>query len=130
MGYCVDLEESTVTISKENSIKLMEFLKSYIIDSNPDWRWVNNGYVVNYCVDNNFEELMYELGYAIYETDEPGYSIEYRSSEKLGDDEEIFSLIAPYINDGYIELLGEDGDKWRYVFENGKCETKHPKIEW
>lgn len=130
MGYCVNLEESTVTITKDNSIKLMKFLEEYIIENEPSWRWVNNGYVVNYCIDNEFVELMDELGYAINETVEPGYAIEYRSSEKLGDDDEIFTLIAPYISDGYIELVGEDGDKWRYVFEDGKFEEKHPKAEW
>ena len=40
--------------------------------------------------------------------------------EKLGDDEVLFEAIAPFMNDGFIEMQGEDGHHWRWVFKDGK----------
>jgi hypothetical protein len=39
--------------------------------------------------------------------------------------------IAPYVEENsYIEMVGEDGDRWRWVFKNGKCEEKYPEVIW
>lgn len=49
--------------------------------------------------------------------------------EKLGDDINLFEAIAPFVEDGsYIEMSGEDGDIWRWVFEDGKCIEKNAII--
>lgn len=36
-----------------------------------------------------------------------------------GDEEKLWNLLAPYVNDGYIVWFGESGDTWRYIFEDG-----------
>ena len=39
--------------------------------------------------------------------------------------------IAPYVEAGsYIEMYGEDGDKWRYVFDGKTVKEVYPKVEW
>lgn len=48
--------------------------------------------------------------------------------EKYGDEEEIFNIISKYINNGYIEYLGEDGDRWRFIFANGTLKIKHAEV--
>ncbi len=51
--------------------------------------------------------------------------------EKLEDDFMWFQSIAPYVRDGScIEMTGEEGERWRWVFENGKCEEVHAHITW
>jgi sugar O-acyltransferase (sialic acid O-acetyltransferase NeuD family) len=51
--------------------------------------------------------------------------------EKLGDDFIIFQSIAKFVQDGtYIEMVGEDGDKWRWLFKNGICKEIYPIITW
>ena len=51
--------------------------------------------------------------------------------EKLGDDEILFSAIAPFVDEGsYIEMDGEDGSKWRWIFSEGKCIEKSATISW
>lgn len=129
MGYCIELEKSTISITKENAIKMMDMLVDYIPSHKVDWRWVNEKYVTDLCKEHNFEEVTEELRYPMYEEDGL-YKIDYFSGEKLGDDYDLFRLIAPYINDGCIEMSGEDGERWRWIFKDGKCEEKFPEIVW
>jgi len=45
----------------------------------------------------------------------------YFTGEKYGDDPILFKAIAPFVEDGsYIEMQGENGEIWRWVFNNGK----------
>lgn len=38
--------------------------------------------------------------------------------EKLGSEDTLFAVLAPYVEAGcYIEIRGEDGDFWRWVFD-------------
>lgn len=129
MGYCIELEKSTISVTKENAIKMMDMLADYIPNHKVDWRWVNEKYVAELCKEHNFEEATEELRYPMYEEDGV-YKIDYFAGEKLGDDYDLFSLIAPYISDGYIEMSGEDADRWRWIFKDGKFEEKHPKLDW
>jgi hypothetical protein len=51
--------------------------------------------------------------------------------EKLGDDHEILDAIAPAVeNASCIEMSGEEGDLWRWVFKDGRCQEIFPKIIW
>ena len=137
MGYCIELEEGKIKLTEENMKKALKELSKH------SFRWCDD-----FCYENivfehknkscweetNEEEitieevwewLRYEVKY------ENGYWIIYDfNGEKLGDDEDIFNLIAPYCEDGYLQYLGEDGERWRYVFENGKCETRYPTTSW
>ena len=51
--------------------------------------------------------------------------------QKIGSDEVLFNAIAPFVEDGsYIEMQGEDGVMWRWVFEDGVCKEKNATITW
>ena len=51
--------------------------------------------------------------------------------EKSGDDLILFDAIAPFVEPGsMIEMLGEDGAKWRWIFDGKTCEEKYAKIVW
>jgi hypothetical protein len=57
-----------------------------------------------------------------YAADENDGEVEvaYFDGEKLGDDRELWSTLAPFIDDGaIIECRGEDDSLWRWCF-NGK----------
>jgi len=50
----------------------------------------------------------------------------YTSCEK-----DLFQALAPYVVGGsYVEWRGEDGERWRFVFSNGKMEEKRAKLVW
>ena len=57
--------------------------------------------------------------------------VEYFSGEKLGDDEDLWTALAPFIDDGgTIEFHGEDDCRWRYVFVDGRLCEEQGHIVW
>lgn len=51
--------------------------------------------------------------------------------EKIGQEELMFEAIAPYVEDGsYIQMLGEDGSQWRWIFKDGKVKEVFAKISF
>lgn len=51
--------------------------------------------------------------------------------EVLGDDYSLFQKVAPYVRDGsFIEMYGEDGEQWRWVFKDGKCCEVIARVTW
>jgi hypothetical protein len=118
MGYYIEMLGSTIKISKENSINIMEKLKEYIVSENPNWAFVNTKLLLSYCKDNKFSEVMDEIRYSVVETDGI-YSIDSFTGEKLGSDFEIWEQLAPYVNNGTIQILGEGGYEWKWIFEDG-----------
>lgn len=51
--------------------------------------------------------------------------------EKLGDELKMFRAIAPWVRDSsFIEMVGEDGAQWRWVFEGGQCAERYPTVTW
>jgi hypothetical protein len=46
-------------------------------------------------------------------------------------DDHLMEAIAPFVDDGsYIEMYGEGGAKWRWLFKEGKYEEIYPTITW
>jgi hypothetical protein len=57
--------------------------------------------------------------------------VNYFSGEKWGDDEILYTAISPFVEDGAaIEIHGEDGRQWRYLFEAGKYSKQIARISW
>lgn len=53
------------------------------------------------------------------------------SGDKLSDEVMIFAELAPFVESGsYIECRGDDGEMWRWIFQDGKLEEKKAKIVW
>jgi len=51
--------------------------------------------------------------------------------QKLGDDAILFKTIAPFVKPGsYIEMRGEDGLMWRWLFEESGFREQGAKIVW
>lgn len=50
--------------------------------------------------------------------------------KKIGQEDELFKVIAPYMSQLDIECRGEDGEKWKWVVENGKFAEKQAVITW
>jgi hypothetical protein len=51
--------------------------------------------------------------------------------EKIGNEEVLFDAIAPFVESGsFIEMHGEDGCQWRWLFRNGKCYEIYPELTW
>ena len=126
MGYCVSMYDCNFKIKKENVTKALEIIKD-LVKKGEEFRWVSNKTIIE---AENLKEVLEEFRYEVSEN-ETELEIEDFLGEKLGDEFTMFKAIAPVVEDGsYIEMHGEDGDTWRWVFENGKCTEKRPKVEW
>lgn len=53
------------------------------------------------------------------------------NGEKLGQDDVMLRAIAPFVEDGsYIQMQGEDGEIWRWVFRDGQLKEIQANIAW
>jgi len=50
--------------------------------------------------------------------------------EKAGDDLRLFETLAAFVEDGFIEMHGEDGSRWRWIFSGGNVHEKAAKMSW
>lgn len=73
-------------------------------------------------IERVFEEWGYELR-LLHDHDGISYCrLDIRDGNaKIGDEEKFFAAIAPVVVDGsYLDCEGEDGEEWRWMWENGK----------
>jgi hypothetical protein len=129
MGYCVEVSEKTFNFNPEKAKQIKEKVKKYFEEDKIQGRWISKGEVLD---AENIVELFDALRFEIFlDEDDNLYKIDYMSGEKLdGCELDMFQCIAEFINDSYIEYLGEDGEKWRYVFKDGECNEVYPKVTW
>jgi hypothetical protein len=129
MGYCVEVSEKTFNFNPEKAKQIKEKVKKYFEEDKIQGRWISKGEVLD---AENIVELFDALRFEIFlDEDDNLYKIDYMSGEKLdGCELDMFQCMAEFINDSYIEYLGEDGEKWRYVFKDGECNEVYPKVTW
>jgi hypothetical protein len=133
MGYWIEVNKVYFRLKAEKIPETIKAIKSLhgkepISDSSGShFSWVDN----QFYKLNTIQELMAEFRWKPT-TGENGDLIDLEfTGQKLGDDEEFFDVIAPFVESGsYIEVEGEDNDKWRWVFKDGKMIRVTPKIFW
>ena len=97
----------------------------------------SNGYIAGWVEGRRvleaktFEDALGECRFEV-EKDSDKYDYLYFSGEKYsGNEMDILGAIAPFVEDGsYIEMFGEDGEIWRWVFHKDGMEEKSAKIIW
>lgn len=46
-------------------------------------------------------------------------------------EDRLFNALAPYVWPGsFIQMVGEDGELWRWIFDRSKCTKRSPTITW
>lgn len=116
MGYNVTLTDSKFFIADEDKRAAFKALKERFTFKEAR------------CLEEALEAFSYTP-----EVDEEDNIVGIdRWCEKLGyDEDEMFSIIAPFVKSGsYIEMLGEDGERWRWIFNDGTVEEKQAKTIW
>lgn len=128
MGYCIELRRiNDCTIKKDDIPKVVEALNK-LGRSGERLSWIDTSRL---ATSTDIDELMYEIRWPGFVNDDGDFEIEYFSGEKYGSDEEVFKVLAPFFpDDAYIEMQGEEGELWRWIFKDGKCEEKSPTIIW
>ena len=127
MGYSVYVNETNFMIKKENQEKAFNACKKQLINADL-YSWVKQ-YDLDKAdhISHYFEAFGWD-----YETDSEYNIVDVvMENEKIGDEDEFFEILAPFIEDGsYIEFYGKDGRKWRWVFKNGLMKEILPTITW
>lgn len=127
MGYCITQTESKFTILLEKQAPALKATKA-LAKEKDNFHWVN---ATDFNRAKNIGEVL-EAWFYDPEFDEAGNITGVNfSAEKLGADKELFDAIAPFVEKGsFIEMNGEDGTTWRWIFNGTTCEEVYPTITW
>ena len=145
MGYCVAVICNEVVLRSADVPRAMEVLRGLALKQHR-YSWVESGCVLN-CIDNDdiigaFSEWRYDA--RALETEDPitalavtpqkvfpSIVIEAFTGDKLGDDEMLWRVLAPFVVSGAtIEFRGEDGAMWRYLFTDDALVEQTARIVW
>ncbi len=83
------------------------------------YSWMND---IDFNDFRSIEDALQAWGWPVT-LDQDGNVIDIHfENEKMGDEDKLFDAIAPYVRPGsYIEMVGEEGDRWRWVFDGKTC---------
>ena len=126
MGYCMSQDEAKFAITKSKQAAALKSLKALAKSTKLTWT-TSEDILAAKTLAGAMEELRWPV-----EEDEDGnvISIEF-SGEKAGDEMKFFGAIAEHVDDGcFIEMHGEDGSRWRWVFSGGKVTEKAANVSW
>ena len=100
MGYCASMNSSTFRVKTENTARILSKMTRF-------------GYEPEMDDDGNI------------------VGVEFVGEKISYSEDTMFDAIAPYVEDGsFIEMTGEDGCMWRWVFKNGTCKEQRATITW
>lgn len=119
MGYCVSSVDCKFKLQLENVENAFKALQNLCSEE----------IMKGSSVLKNFEDIMLECGWEVEEDEDGNYNQIRFIGDKIYNNEEELRAIAPYVDSGsYIQMVGEDGDTWRYVFNNGTF--NEVRLDW
>lgn len=140
MGYCISLQDHQFVIPA--SALDLAYVAACELNSDASaakhggsstgevwFSWVDSDY------DKTCKDLKEVLSHWRYEGDydsaRGAFVLEYFSGEKIGDEDQLFRVLALFVQAGsYMEFLGEDGGTWRWEFNGGEMTTYTGKTTW
>ena len=131
MGYYCYHTGSSFDMKAENIGKALKAL------AETDYVW-HPEKVLPVCEKGSFEEqkacfektLLDNGWYVVYDEKGNVYDIEF-VCDKWSDDNIFFDVFAQFVEKGsYIEIVGEDNQLWRMVFDGEHCREIYPTILW
>jgi len=127
MGYCMDQVDSSFLLKEENQRAAYKAVKEQMSDKS--YSWVSAGWFKGL---RDIYAVLEEWGYQPKLSEETGDIIDLTfSGEKIGQELELFNVIAPFVEKGsFLEMSGEEGSVWRWVFDGTTCKEVYPKVSW
>lgn len=135
MGYCIDLIDHKFKIPASETEQAFNAILDLMEDPEADRSGLNHekGSVFSWMhsaepfkwtsLDDAMEEWRFPVHRDSWTNDV--VAVEF-TGEKIGDEKQMFDVIAPYVVDGsYLHFRGEDGKEWRIEFDgNGITEVE------
>lgn len=132
MGYCMEQQESRFRMRADQFPVVMGALKTLAARAPQQpyghFSWVDTGTLVN---AHTVTEFLREWRWRPT-LDEGGNIVDLMfEGEKLGDDKQLFDALAPFVEVGsYLQMLGEDGSSWRWVFDGTRCVEQEANVSF
>jgi hypothetical protein len=125
MGYCMSQTDGKFFIAAD---KMSEALKATKAMDTKSYHWVEKGWSKGLV---HLKEVLSEWGYSGEFDDDLNLIELHFNREKLGEEFEMFKVLAPFVKAGsFIEMTGEDGEQWRWVFDGTECKQIYPTVSW
>ena len=124
----MDQQDSKFSIKPPNVSGALTAIKA-LATSGRSFAWVTTSDYVN---AETLTQAMQAWCWALSVDLETGevQSINFEG-EKLGDEKMLLDAIAPFVEPGsFIEMQGEDGELWCWIFDGKACEEKAAIISW
>jgi len=134
MGYAICQNTSNVRIKRESipaALAAVQSMAAVDLETGkaPMYSWVP----MDFFKETSLEAILHVWRWNVereYGGNGDVIMLNFRG-EKLGSEEELFSVLAPFIeHGGYIEMLGEDNELWRWVFWRGELRVERPRVIW
>lgn len=121
MSYNMRQTDSSFYMHKYHISKAVAAIQELKGKKSSGFAWVDK----DFHKHSDFKDIMSEWRYAVlFNNNGDVDEIEFLG-EKFGDDRVLFDAIAPYVKEeSYIQMQGEDGQIWRWVFDGEKCTEK------
>jgi len=128
MGYCINQIGSRFCIKAKNIKPALQALQDYFKEVG-DKSWISGHEVLD---ASTFVEAMKACRWDVGMGKEVSDIVEIQfNGERLGDDESIFNVIAPYVESGsYIEISGEDDCHWRWNFDGQAVVQNYAEVDY
>lgn len=142
MGYSASLVASSFRIDRDHHKAALAAVKALL--DRPDlmsgkrtqggrlisqhFAWVDSDKLL---AARTLPDAIAEWGWEVEQDDDYNIVDIDFDSEKLGDEDALWAALAPYVATGsHIEMVGEDGERWRWLFRNGRVIHQEPTITW
>ena len=129
MGYCMHQIDWSVKIASADKAGALAALQAMPIGTpGNNWSWVSRNEVLE---AETLEQALYAWRWQAYTLKNGDiHSLEF-GGEKYGDDPILLAALAPFVEDGsFIEMQGEDGERWMWKFRDGELETLNAQISY
>ena len=128
MSYYMRQVNGHFIMKKEKKVQALNELKDMITKGNTE---IQDYFTQDIMTSKSLEEVLLADGWEC-ETDIDGNIIDlWFKEEKINNEYEIFNLLAPYVEEEcFIEMIGEDDSRWRWVFNGEICMEKNATIVW
>jgi hypothetical protein len=125
MGYCIDIVDTSFAIEAVHYPDLMDHLIKFHTKAkaqNVQFKWCDHDKCLAALNEGDLIAFFAEWNYEVKIELSTGNISDITSmAEKLADEDKLWVQIAPWVNAGsYIQCHGEDGDQWRWVWDNGR----------
>lgn len=127
MGYYIEQRGGFVEIPADKVAEAEAAVRK-VVGEHPHLSWVTQK---DALATTTFKALMEECRWELVTDESTGNVIDlYFRGEKSGGDEDIvLRALAPFVKSGcYIEMQGEGGERWRWVFEGGDFDEIHADV--